>query len=46
VMDTVNREHGRIFIASQGIDPSWKMQRNLKSPAYTTRWSDLPSVKL
>ena len=46
VMDTVNREHGRIFIASQGIDPSWKMQRNLKSPAYTTRWSDLPLVKL
>jgi len=46
VMDTVNREHGRLFIASQGIDPTWKMQRNLKSPAYTTRWSDLPSVKL
>ncbi len=44
-LDQINQRHGRIFIASQGIDPYWRMQRNLKSPAYTTRWNELPVVK-
>ncbi len=44
VMDQVNRQHGNLIFAAQGIQPHWKMQRNLKSPAYTTRWRDLPRV--
>ncbi|GLQ29585.1 Y-family DNA polymerase [Litoribrevibacter albus] len=46
LVDHINQTCGRVFIASQGIDPYWKMQRNLKSPAYTTRWPDLPIVKV
>lgn len=46
LVDHINQTHGRVFIASQGIDPYWKMQRNLKSPAYTTRWRELPRVKV
>ena len=44
VVDQINKTHGSLFIASQGIDQQWKMQRNLKSPAYTTRWAELPWV--
>ncbi|HFS7984809.1 TPA: DUF4113 domain-containing protein, partial [Klebsiella pneumoniae] len=24
----------------------WQMKREMLSPAYTTRWSDIPSAKL
>lgn len=46
VMDDINTKHAAIFFASQGIDQKWRMNRNLKSPAYTTRWSDLPRIRL
>ena len=28
-----------------GIQPKWIMSRNFKSPAYTTRWADIPVVR-
>ena len=46
VMDCINTRYSALFFASEGINQSWKMQRNLKSPAYTTRWQDLPRVSL
>jgi DNA polymerase V len=46
VMDRINMQYGPLFFASEGINQAWKMQRNLKSPAYTTRWQDLPKVWL
>lgn len=46
VLDDVNATQCPVFFASQGIDPQWKMTRNLKSPSYTTKWRDLPKVKL
>lgn len=46
VMDRINVQYSPLFFASEGINQSWKMQRNLKSPAYTTRWQDLPRVCL
>lgn len=46
VIDQINVKHGRIFIAGEGVDQCWKMQRNLKSPAYTTRWNEIPKVKV
>lgn len=42
VVDKINKSHGPIFYASQGIEQQWKMTRALKSPSYTTKWRDLP----
>lgn len=45
VIDKINQTGlGHIQFAAQGIERSWHMQRNKQSPAYTTRWSDLPRV--
>ena len=51
LMDGLNRDMGRetIWTASQGLtrkekNDSWRMKRGTLSPAYTTRWSDLPTV--
>jgi len=47
-IDQLNNRFGSesIFIASQGIRRAWSMARNFKSPAYTTRISDLPIVRI
>lgn len=47
-MDQINKKYGsgQIFIAAQGIEKNWAMTRAYKSPAYTTRLSDLPIIKL
>ncbi|WP_346352189.1 DUF4113 domain-containing protein [Oceanimonas sp. AH20CE76] len=46
VIDEINRSgKGRVFLAGQGIRQDWAMQRRFLSPAYTTRWSDLPTVR-
>lgn len=46
-MDTINKCYGAnsVFFAARGTKPDWAMKRELKSPSYTTRWSDLPEVK-
>ncbi|MCT7051728.1 DUF4113 domain-containing protein, partial [Salmonella enterica] len=30
------------IIERLGIAPDWQMKREMLSPAYTTRWNDLP----
>lgn len=47
-LDKVNYKFGKntLFIARQGIDRTWSMARAMKSPAYTTRISDIPIVKI
>ncbi len=44
-MDSINRKMGRdvIKLASEGFRRPWKMKQEKKSPAYTTRWGDLPA---
>ena len=37
---------GKVWFAGRGIAPSWQMKRNMLSPAYTTRWDDLPLAKV
>jgi DNA polymerase V len=45
VMDTINHSGlGHVFFASQGVSPQWSMKREHLSPAYTTKWDDLPKV--
>lgn len=43
-IDSINRRLGKesIKLASEGFSRPWKMRQENKSPAYTTRWSDLP----
>lgn len=51
-MDRINRQMGRetLWTAAQGLTAlertqgRWRMNRDHLSPAYTTRWSDLPKV--
>lgn len=45
-LDAVNGRFGRgtMTLAAQGIERHWEMVRNMKSPAYTTSWTDLPTV--
>ncbi|HCE6135883.1 TPA: Y-family DNA polymerase [Legionella pneumophila] len=44
VFDSINQKYGRstIRLAAEGYNKPWAMRAELKSPAYTTRWSDLP----
>ncbi|WP_447874498.1 DUF4113 domain-containing protein [Serratia fonticola] len=35
---------GKIWFGGQGIDKGWRMKREMLSPAYTTRWKDLPKA--
>jgi len=45
VMDGLNQSgKASLFFAGQGIQKSWSMKREMLSPAYTTRVSDLPVV--
>jgi DNA polymerase V len=46
VLDKVNQKYGRstIRLAAEGYSKPWDMRAELKSPAYTTRWSDVPKV--
>jgi len=44
-IDSINRSGlVKVFFAAQGIEQTWKMNRQYLSPCYTTRWSDLPIV--
>ncbi|HAT7809705.1 TPA: Y-family DNA polymerase [Legionella pneumophila] len=48
VLDQINQKYGRstIRLAAEGSSKPWAMRAELKSPAYTTRWSDVPQVIL
>ena len=46
-LDEINGRFGRdsLICASSGFDRRWAMKSGNRSPAYTTRWFDLPGVK-
>lgn len=47
VIDGINQSGlGNIWFAGRGIAPAWQMKREMLSPAYTTRWSDIPVARL
>lgn len=45
-MDKINQKMGKssIKLASEGINKPWKIKQDSKSPCYTTRWEDIPSI--
>lgn len=36
---------GKVWFASQGVNRQWAIKREHLSPAYSTRWKDLPIVR-
>ena len=46
VLDRVNRSFGRgaLKLGSEALADNWKMNRNLLSPCFTTRFKDLPKI--
>ncbi|EEO2383770.1 DUF4113 domain-containing protein, partial [Salmonella enterica] len=47
VLDGINHSGlGKVWFAGRGIAPEWQMKREMFSPAYTTRWTDLPVARL
>lgn len=47
VFAAINLRYGpeAMRLAAEGYSRPWSMRAELKSPAYTTRWTDLPVVK-
>lgn len=41
VIDHFNHRGNKVWFAGQGINKSWKMRRDMLSPAYTTNWKEL-----
>ncbi len=47
VLDGINQSGlGSVWFAGQGVNTEWKMKRDLLSPAWTTRWSDIPVARV
>jgi DNA polymerase V len=48
VLDDINRAYGRDSIRLGGtmISNGWRMRQAMLSPAYTTRWEDIPLAKM
>ena len=46
VFDQLNKYEPQVFFASNGINQEWRMQRQFKSPSYTTKISDIPAIKI
>jgi DNA polymerase V len=48
LIDAANLRYGKgkMFLAAQGTQQKWAMARSFKSPSYTTRFSDLPIIKI
>lgn len=46
IFDQINKKYGTgtLKIAAEGLERPWATKRDLCSPAYTTRWSELPVV--
>ena len=47
VIDSINRKYGKgtVLTAAEGVEKRWAMKQEHKSPAYTTRWDELPRVR-
>lgn len=46
VLDQINQQGlGHVYFASQGTAPVWQMKREHLSPAYTSKWQDIPVVR-
>jgi hypothetical protein len=45
VIDHINKTgKTKVFFAAKGLEQHWAMKRQLLSPAYTTKWAEIPKV--
>jgi DNA polymerase V len=44
-IDRINNTVGTIKLATTGVNQQWAMKRERLSPAYTTRWQDIPLAR-
>lgn len=45
-IDSINhKQRHSIYLAAQGLKQPWRMRHSNLSPAYTTRWKDLPECR-
>ena len=45
VLDEINHSgKAKVFFAAKGLQQDWAMKRQLLSPAYTTKWRDIPKA--
>lgn len=47
-IDSINRRFGRdtMTFGAEGLTGKWTMRQNYLSPAYTSSWHDLPTIKM
>lgn len=47
VMDSINEKYGKqtLYIASCGRNHTWSRREQFRSPCYTTKWSEVLSIK-
>jgi len=46
LMDRLNQQgRGTLYFAGQGVQQAWQMKREMLSPCYTTRLSDIPIAR-
>jgi len=45
-LESINSRYGTesAFLAAQGIDRSWDMKRQRRTPRYTTNWNEIPAI--
>lgn len=47
IIDNINTTGlGQIWFAGKGVDQAWRMKRDMLSPAFTTRWGDIPLARI
>lgn len=47
MLDGINQSGlGNVWFAGQGVNTEWNMKREMLSPAWTTRWSDIPVARV
>lgn len=47
IIDNINTTGlGQIWFAGKGVDQAWRMKREMLSPAFTTRWGDIPLARI
>ena len=45
VLDEINHSgKAKVFFAAKGLQQDWAMKRQLLSPAYTTKWVEIPKA--
>lgn len=45
-LESINSRYGTgaAFLAAQGIDRTWDMNRHRRTPRYTTNWNEIPAI--